>query len=299
VALSEKLFQLENGRCISAILAGDESMRTPVLYFHGLPGSGLELAIFDAEARLRGLSLIAIERPGLGQSDYYASRKIGDIVEDVRAVLELMRIEKTSILAVSGGTPYSLFCAERLKDQIISLNIVSGTAPPEHWINKKHFRLGYRLMFTLGKTFPNFMNGLASLTLHLLRYIPSVGLFLFKKGLNKDDQDLLSRPAEAALFKRNFLRAMQNGVKGVVKDFFLFIDDWKIGALDFTGQICIWHGKEDRVLPYALSTKLASLYRDNVKLYRDNVKLFDSNKGHFMIVDLAPQILEMIAKPHS
>ena len=53
---------------------------TPVFVFHGFPGSRLDWKIFDrndsaAETNAR---LIAVDRPGMGLSDFKSGRKILD-----------------------------------------------------------------------------------------------------------------------------------------------------------------------------------------------------------------------------
>jgi pimeloyl-ACP methyl ester carboxylesterase len=55
----------------------------PVVYCHGFPGSRLEAAFADRIASTLGARLIAVDRPGMGMSDYRAERTILGWADDV------------------------------------------------------------------------------------------------------------------------------------------------------------------------------------------------------------------------
>ena len=55
----------------------------PILYFHGWPGSRLEAGIANAVAQNFNTRIIAIDRPGVGRSDFQPARAILDWPIDV------------------------------------------------------------------------------------------------------------------------------------------------------------------------------------------------------------------------
>ncbi len=61
------IIELEDGRELAFAELGD-SDGTPVLGFHGTPGSRSQMALLDEPAREAGIRLIAPDRPGYGAS---------------------------------------------------------------------------------------------------------------------------------------------------------------------------------------------------------------------------------------
>ncbi|KAI8807552.1 Alpha/Beta hydrolase protein [Cladochytrium replicatum] len=85
------------------------------VYFHGFPSCRLESAVLNHEAEKYNALLLAIDRPGYGQSDTIPDHTIANFVsQDVPNVLELIAREgtdisaaTTTIIGVSGGGPYA------------------------------------------------------------------------------------------------------------------------------------------------------------------------------------------------
>ncbi len=61
----EHRLRLADGRTLACLELGDPE-GSPVLYFHGYPGSRLEGRLAAGAARRHGLRLIAPDRPGFG-----------------------------------------------------------------------------------------------------------------------------------------------------------------------------------------------------------------------------------------
>ena len=66
MAATERELAIE-GRTVLARVAGDPA-GFPVLYFHGTPGSRLDLAYADDLTAAAGVQLISFDRPGYGGS---------------------------------------------------------------------------------------------------------------------------------------------------------------------------------------------------------------------------------------
>ncbi len=77
----------------------------PVFYFHGLPGCRREAELIAPEACELGVELIAIDRPGVGQSSYQCDRTINHWPEDVLAVADCLGIQEqvVGVIGMSGG----------------------------------------------------------------------------------------------------------------------------------------------------------------------------------------------------
>src|SRR3954465_14232198 len=110
----------------------------PVLYFHGWPGSRLEGRLADEAARGEGVRLIALDRPGMGLSDYQPRRRLVDWPDDVLQLATALGLERFAVLGISGGGPYAAVCAWKLPEQLTRAEIVSSLAPLDGFAQDGH-----------------------------------------------------------------------------------------------------------------------------------------------------------------
>jgi pimeloyl-ACP methyl ester carboxylesterase len=123
-------FRLRNGRWLAYSQYG-ASRGKPILYFHGWPGSRLEARVADQTAKEFNATLIAIDRPGFGMSDFQPGRAILDWPADVSEIADALRLERFAIAGISGGGPYALACALRIPERLTSVAIICGVGPTE------------------------------------------------------------------------------------------------------------------------------------------------------------------------
>ena len=122
-------FQLTGGRRLGYDERGATDGR-PVFYFHGSPSSRIEAALYLSDDLLEScnIRLIALDRPGLGLSDFQPDRRLLDWPRDVLALADHLKIERFTILAYSLGGPYGLACAFAIPQRLEKAGIVSGAA---------------------------------------------------------------------------------------------------------------------------------------------------------------------------
>ena len=70
----------------------------PVFYFHGNPSSRLEGWRLDEPAKHINARIIAIDRPGIGFSDFKVGRRILDWPDDVTELADNHKIQISSII---------------------------------------------------------------------------------------------------------------------------------------------------------------------------------------------------------
>ena len=156
---------LSDGRRLSFAEFGDRQGK-PVFYFHGFPGSRLEAKLADGISRESQVRFIGIERPGFGLSDFKPGRSFIDWADDVAELANDLRIDRFSILGVSGGGPYAAACACKMPDRLEAVGIICGMGPvdvPElirgmPWLYRQGLRLAGRLpgITTVLYSFPAF-----------------------------------------------------------------------------------------------------------------------------------------------
>jgi pimeloyl-ACP methyl ester carboxylesterase len=124
----EKLIDAGNGRVLRVEEAGDPSGK-PVLMHHGTPGAGDLYHQHVADATARGIRLIGYDRPGYGESTPMPGRSISDCAADVRAIARALGIERLGIWGISGGGPHALACAALLPDLLVAVGSLASPAP--------------------------------------------------------------------------------------------------------------------------------------------------------------------------
>lgn len=100
-----RTIRLRDGRRLGCAEWGDPGGR-PLLYFHGWPGSR-EGRLGGEAAKAKGVRMIALDRPGMGLSDYQLRRSLVDWPDDVIQVTAALGLDRFAMLGISTGTPYA------------------------------------------------------------------------------------------------------------------------------------------------------------------------------------------------
>src|SRR6478736_3959262 len=123
---------LPDGRRLGYHEFGDPN-GSPLIYIHGSPDSGITLSGFeDTLAKRLGVRWVAPDRPGIGHSTFYPQRQILDFPADLEALINHLSLSKYHIIGTSGGTGYTLACAQALhRDDLLGVGICAGVGPWE------------------------------------------------------------------------------------------------------------------------------------------------------------------------
>ena len=109
----------------------------PVFFLHGCPDTRHAAYTGDAAARRTGVRLVAVNRPGYGESDADASTH-QSVADDLAFVADRLRIERFAVLGMSVGGPYALACAARHPERVTAVGVAAAPAsvpeldPPYH-----------------------------------------------------------------------------------------------------------------------------------------------------------------------
>src|SRR3546814_4539077 len=101
----------------------------PVLYFHGGGSFSLEAGIFHREAVQRNIHLIATNRPGAGGSSLCPGRPVAAYSNDLRELLDHLKIEKFACLGESNGGLVTMAVAATLPDRVLGAIPINPTVP--------------------------------------------------------------------------------------------------------------------------------------------------------------------------
>ena len=253
-----QVITLPDGRVLGFDEYGERS-GLPVFYFHGTPSSRLEFTQFgnEALAQTLGLRVIAVDRPGMGLSDFQPGRRIGDWPHDVAALADELGLERFVVLSYSGGGPYALACAWAMPERVIRVGAVSSPAQFDlpgltDGIPAENLRV-----FAMARHKPALLRLTYRLGSLLARYAPERAVANVVAGLPEPDLQVMTSPEFQQGFLRMFREVLRSGPRGAQWDTCLMVSPWDIGLQQIRLPVRLWHGDADRNAPLAMGRYLA------------------------------------------
>jgi pimeloyl-ACP methyl ester carboxylesterase len=259
----------------------------PVLYFHGLSGSRLEASLADHAADDLGVRLIAIDRPGMGLSDFLPDRRIPDIASDAARIADALGLGRFAVLGVSAGAPYALACGIRLAGRVTRVGLVSSAGPFSDtryrasmgWMVKAAFRAALLAPGLAGRLLRGVSRGRLS----------DPGRCLTRIAQHAGSRDRESLLANRSVFSGNLRESFRNGEAGPLLDALLLARPWEIHLSDIKVPVFLWHGERDRIVPPDVGTRLSGEIPDCRSF-------FLPEEGHFSLpVRRIREILSVLA----
>ena len=248
--------RLEDGRELAWLEVG-KARGTPVLAFHGTPGSRLQLTFDEKTIAAAGVRLIAPDRPGYGHSSYHPGRTLSDWALDVAALADHLNVDRFAVVGVSGGGPHAAACARLLSGRVTAAAIVSGVGPAAEpgfdadmeGVNRALMRLA---RYAAPLTLPLF----AFQELAVRRW-PEKALQAAQKRMAPPDAALLERPDVRAVFLQDMRHTSGSSARAAAQDFELFVRDWGFRLSDIAVPVHLWHGDVDKNVPFSHGTFMA------------------------------------------
>jgi pimeloyl-ACP methyl ester carboxylesterase len=256
-AETEHRLRLADGRALACLELGDPA-GPPVLYFHGYPGSRLEARIAAAAAARLGLRLLAVDRPGFGQSTFHAGRSISGWATDVGALADQLALGRFSVVGVSGGAPYALACAARLSDRLTRVALVCPLGPLDVAGGRAGMLAQDRLMLALAAHAAPLARGVVHLLTRWMRRGTDRYLEFMLAGMVSPDRDLFADPGYRALMMGSTTEALRQGGRGAAWELTLIARPWDFRLQDVRMPVSLWQGMADQILPVPMARRLAA-----------------------------------------
>jgi pimeloyl-ACP methyl ester carboxylesterase len=267
---------LRDGRALGYGEIGDPGGK-PIFYFHGFPGSRLEIELVSPFLEEANLRIIALERPGYGWSDFKRERTIGQWSDDVVELAEALGMERFAVLGLSGGGPYALACAWKIPHRLTSAVIVCGMGPVDNpemlgrmfWLN--------RFGLTLAGKSGLLAEGLFALATIFIRHFPEKVIEHLLKRMPFPDQMVLKSPEIQQVLIRSFREAVRTGYRGPARDVVLYSRPWDFRLEDIPIEVELFYGEQDTIIPPATGRWLEKY------IPRCRARYFPQ-EGHFSLI---------------
>jgi pimeloyl-ACP methyl ester carboxylesterase len=230
--------------------AGDPD-GSAVVYFHGTPGSRLDVAFGDEAASRAGARIVSFDRPGYGGSEP-AAFGLTRVARDAEVIADTFGLERFAAFGWSGGGPFALATAAVLGDRVLRVGVASAPGP---------FQEVPGALESLGETDRG--------ALSLLPAQPARAAQEFCVGSEimlavRDDEPALTGGMEALLgaadadvFADPVLRhhlfvmineGLRQGVTGGGWDNVAWVGPWDVDLDDVRCPVHLWYGEGDQMI---------------------------------------------------
>ena len=256
---------------------------SPIVYCHGSQSSRLEMH-YDLDFALQhNLRIITIDRPGHGLSSFNPTGTILGFAQDVKQLMNHLKIEEFSVVGMSAGSPFALGLAYLFPNNVQQLAIISGFAP-YNTSSKSHLTKEVKVMLNLAKSLPFLLKLMLKIQVKQLKKNPKKALAGFLKIMSEPDQEVLKNKAVTTIIEAMFQEAFRNGSEGVAYEISqLLVKDWKFELKEIQVPTFFWQGKKDNNVPY----QWAELMQKEIP----NAKLtLYPEEGHLIIFNHAEEI---------
>jgi pimeloyl-ACP methyl ester carboxylesterase len=257
----------------------------PVFFFHGNPSSRLGGRLLDEAANELNVRIIAIDRPGIGLSDFKPGRQYLDWPDDVTELADALRVDRFAILGISSGAPHAAACAFKIPARLSAVAIVSGPCPFNVPVATEEMSVTWRIRVLAGQRAPWLVRLFFGMMARSARHDPVSVVSRTLGGLPEPDQVVMARPEIVQWSGDSLREAFRSGSRGTAWDYALFTRPWGFRPDEVSVKVHLWHGDVDTTIPVRMG-------RYMTEVIPDCQATFLPDEGHIsLIINHAKQIL--------
>ena len=267
----------------------------PIVYFHGTPGSRLDLAFGEELVSRQGVRIISFDRPGYGGSTESAFG-LSSVARDALSIADSLGLGAFTTLGLSGGGPFALAAAAVGGDRITGVGVASGAGPFEFVPNALDElsdidKEAYSHLPANPETAAlGFASGFEELAQMLRNGDDDAVIAEFAPALSERDRVLMSDEVVGSKVIGSMREGLAKSVLGGGWDNVAWIGHWDFEISKVRCPVLLWYGEQDLMAPPAHGQWL----KDN--LFNATLTIMPS-EGHFGLVDHFSEVLHELAEP--
>lgn len=222
----------------------------PLIWFHGTPGARRQISPHARDlAHERDVRLIAIERPGIGDSTPHVYGSLVEWGADVQAFCDALGLDRVGFAGLSGGGPYALACAHEMPDRTVAVALLGGVAPSvgddaaEGGLSSFVRTVSpiARLVRTpLGFAMPRLIP--------VLEPVAEQAMDLFASFMPPGDQRVFEDPDVRTMFIEDLMLGARRHMQAFLLDAFLFGRPWGFSLKEIRVPVHMWYGDADVIV---------------------------------------------------
>lgn len=274
---------LKDGRKLGFAQYGDPSGK-PVFFFHGGAGSRLE---HPANVCAIGVRLITTDRPGHGLSDFQQDRKLLDWPNDVLQLANHLGISKFYVFGWSAGGPHALACAYKLPKHVLGGGVAAGLAPMNRPNATKGMKYSGQIYSFTAKHLPGLIGHFRRLARNTILADTGKARQQLMAAFPKNEREFMGISGNLEMLFRDVCEGYRSDWRGVAQDDMIIFQDWGFNIADIGVRFDIWHGYQDRNVPYQAG-KYMQLKIPN------NRATFLPGEGHIFLLKYWSKILQTL-----
>lgn len=247
-----------------------------ILLIHGFPGCADHGQLMSLSPLWDSFHLIAMDRPGYGKSVLQKELTPLKFAEQMKIFLDEKKIEKVSILSVSGGAPYAMALAYLLKDRVRRMTSIAGIAPLTlknyRYLNSQQKKAWFLRVLVPGPILEYALNRLWSQGLEKIDEF----LFTETEAFSEPDRKVFAHPEIAKVLVDTTKASLQAGAGGILQDLKVYTRSWGFPLAQVLCPVTLWHGGSDDVVHYKFAEDMKE------RLPKAELK-FVSTEGHYSL----------------
>lgn len=228
--------QLQDGRKLAWSEWGSED-GIPVLFCTGAAMSG-SLSFGTTHLPALGLQLLAIDRPGLGQSDPHPNKTLFSWADDVRELIRVKNLHPVLAVGFSQGAPFAFALAEA--GLVEAIAIVSGQDELSHPSIKPLLHPDVAQMIAAVE------QDAAAFEQHFSQIATWEGLWQLIINMSAEcDRTLYLSDSFSQAYQRCLQEGFSQGAGGYVRDLVNAMRAWSFALEEISIPVDLWYGGLD------------------------------------------------------
>ncbi len=276
--------KLKDGRTLGFAEYGDPK-GVPFLSLHGWQSSRIHgRRMAEAATKLK-IRIIAPDRPGTGLSSPKKNRTILDYADDLLELADHLKINKFTMMGISGGAPYAAAFAYKYPERLKKLALIVALAPTFIKGNLTGMKIKYKFLWwpqhylSLGGNLTSFTNSMVTRHLSPERYV------YFATA--KSERIIAQKFKQVSIDTRK--QAYLQGFRGPASDLNLYTHDWGFDLNKIDVPTFLYYGELDQVCPPVMGKYYESqIENSKLTIYK--------GESHYCQIEHTEDILKELIK---